>query len=171
MVNYCLNKLDGCRMMKVKAVTIIETIVSLIIFSLVVGAGYYAYKVLDKYCVNYMKRNNLLTQGVELQYLLYKDCEMAERIFATGDSVLTLHSTVDTIQYHFTQEGAYRQISGRTINIHYAFSCTIGQTEEIQINSGRWLTKIVIYYVAGTSFYIPINKDYSSAQIVNYGNE
>ncbi len=153
-------------MIKIKAVTIIEMIVSMIIFSVFIGIGYYAFEVLDKYVVSYIKRSKVLAEGVELQYLLQKDFEKADRIFITGDSAMSLFSMADTVEYRFSGNMVDRRITGG--EIQYPFDCQLSQIEQIQIESEFWLNSVVIKYNAGTIFCLPIRKIYSSEQIVNY---
>jgi prepilin-type N-terminal cleavage/methylation domain-containing protein len=94
--------------MRIKAFTIVELIVTMIVLSLTMAIGYYCFQLLQQQASGFKKRGDAVLSTQQLLLFLKRDIDRAEKIISEGDSILTVTYGQETHNYIFRPEGVLR---------------------------------------------------------------
>jgi len=120
-------------MNKLKALTIIEIVVTLAISTFIVMIAIMAYFVVNNQFSRYKDLNSELQSMYELHFLLQKDFEEADSLIQKNNSFLEIHENSTIVTYDFQKNYVFRQ----TVNITDSIPVTIELENESVFESSN----------------------------------
>ncbi|OOQ58330.1 PulJ/GspJ family protein [Mucilaginibacter pedocola] len=154
---------------KIKAFTIMEVTVSMLLAAIVVAVGFTAYDIMARSYAAYHKKHEGLSVLIQTDKLLQREFAGAIAIRFDGTG-LALQDTGRIIRYEFSPEGILRREANtdtlklQVSNVRYWFeSQEITQPAELQLIDG--LSFSALY--EGKTFMYHYHKKYSSAELVS----
>jgi len=158
-------------MNRIHAFTLVELIVTLLIGSIITGIIYYSYLLFNKQFIKYRENSEWINEFIVLQKALQQDIDAASRVrdSAGRNLILENYARDRIIYYEFKDSSVLR----RTALNESRFVINTGTVNFIYINDSIRLVKaLLVECKKGTDKTGAVfNKNYSSAQIINYQNE
>ncbi|MES2629274.1 MAG: hypothetical protein V4616_09945 [Bacteroidota bacterium] len=152
-------------MKKIKAITMIELLLVMILSSFTIGVGYYIIELLNKQSGTFIKERRQLQLNRELRYFLYHDVSECNYLISEKDSVVKMLNP-DTITYTFSHNMVTRTSGG--VRFDYPLELT-GITFDVHPDMGRpVLNSILVSFTNRLQYELFLEKTYSSEQLINY---
>ncbi len=110
-----INPQNSICALRVKAFTLIELVVAMIISSIVILTAFESYIITNMQCSDYRKKSTLIGREYQLSMVLDKDCFDAKTIYLNSDSDLVCkYDRLPEIVYLFKNNYVLRQVGART---------------------------------------------------------
>ncbi len=151
-------------MRKVKAVTLIELLIVLMLLSFTMGVGYYSFSYLQKQVSIFIRDHKQLEDGKELQYFMVKDLNSCS-FMLKQDSTLLFIDSKDTVTYHFQSSSISRYRLG--VTFEYPVELNKFEVESISENS-QLIQTIRFTFTRKLQYQLEYTKQYSAEQLLNF---
>jgi hypothetical protein len=116
-----------------KAFTILELLVGMILSGIVLTATFTAYRITTRQYESYREKSGMLTEVSFLVSQLEADFEKAKSVTRNSESNIMLQSENSMLEYHFSEKYVLRNNFLRTDTFHVAITAieTFSRTEKI----------------------------------------
>ncbi len=110
--------LPGAFSHRVKAFTIIEMTVVMLLSAIVISMAYFAFELLSRRYVKYKEQSEVFYKVTLLDQLLSRDFFVSDSIKSEGE-ILKVYKADITSDYHFGSKYVVRQFSGQTDTFYF----------------------------------------------------
>lgn len=149
---------------RLKAVTLIELLITLIVFSFTVSIGYYSIQLFGEYFTRLLKEKKDRYEYYELKMYLQKDFNQAEYVLLKDSSIQMYYSSGNTT--YDVHRDEIRRVEG---DVQWSYPVSLNKFEVIPFDDSiRMVKGIRLEFNSKFKSYISIDKKYSSEQMMKY---
>lgn len=152
-------------MKKLASFTIIELTVSLLISSIVISIGYYAYLLASRQFDKYLIRSSIINEYYLIEKVLQTDFDRSDEIRDSATGLLVFESeSKGLIRYELTNEFIIR----RTEDLADSFKVNNPQLDLLHVDNASGMVRVakLVFGMGNESFSLIFRKQYSSEQLM-----
>lgn len=148
---------------KLKAFTLIEVLVTMLLTTIIIGIIYYAYEVVQKQFIHNKTNDEGITQLSMLNYLLEKDFNESAEVIAANNGITFLYNDLKSINYEFDEEYILRNTENVTDTFKIAVENATQLFLESLVNKGDLVDRLEMdLKYSKESLYFVYTKEYAS---------
>ena len=106
-------------MKKLKAFTLLELLFVMILTTIIIGIGYFAFAIAVKQLYSYKENSKKIAGAFQLTMLLNKDFAEAKSVMKANDTLVFTSPLNNRLQYSFSEEYIIRNINSATDTFFY----------------------------------------------------
>lgn len=159
----------------IKAFTLLEVIIAMLITALLVSITYNAYLIINKSYISFTEKNERLTTIILMDHMISRDFTRAGTITSFHDKILFCGLN-DTVIYQFENNDIIR-VGNRTDTLkanvtNLSMSFEDRKLQPVEPNQDRLLVDDIVFTLTEEDQKIPLHyhKTYSATDLLNFSN-
>jgi prepilin-type N-terminal cleavage/methylation domain-containing protein len=159
--------------MKIKAFTLIELLICMILSAIIIGMGYAAYRESYKRFLAYSGMKKNIVDAIRVNSVLNNDFCQAERVYYNSGNILFNNKNKPAIEYEFTSATIIRKVYNQADTFHFSAINTLPVYVDNDAIATEGLIKAFSFetemYKQTLPFYY--SKTYSAETIINLSQQ